>query len=39
MGHKDVGTTLNIYTDVTKELKQSEFEKLQDLMKKNDDKK
>ena len=39
LGHKDVGTTLNIYTDVTKELKQSEFEKLQDLMKKNDDKK
>ena len=25
LGHKDISTTLNIYTDVTKELKRSEF--------------
>ena len=25
LGHKDVRTTLDIYTDVTKELKQKEF--------------
>ncbi|MCD8196897.1 MAG: site-specific integrase [Lachnospiraceae bacterium] len=29
LGHKDVETTLNIYTDVTKELKQQEFDSLQ----------
>ncbi|MCC8151744.1 MAG: site-specific integrase [Lachnospiraceae bacterium] len=29
LGHKDVETTLNIYADVTKELKQQEFESLQ----------
>lgn len=28
LGHKDILTTLNIYTDVTKELRQSEFEGL-----------
>ncbi len=28
LGHKDIATTLNIYTDVTKELKRSEFEGL-----------
>lgn len=28
LGHKDISTTLNIYTDVTKELKHSEFESL-----------
>lgn len=28
LGHKDISTTLNIYTDVTKELKRSEFEGL-----------
>ena len=28
LGHKDISTTLNIYTDVTKELRQSEFEGL-----------
>ena len=28
LGHKDVSTTLNIYTDVTKELRKSEFEGL-----------
>ena len=25
LGHKDISTTLNIYTDVTKELRRSEF--------------
>lgn len=28
LGHKDISTTLNIYTDVTKELKRSEFDGL-----------
>lgn len=28
LGHKDISTTLNIYTDVTKELRRSEFEGL-----------
>ena len=28
LGHKDIATTLNIYTDVTKELKMAEFEGL-----------
>ena len=28
IGHKDITTTLNIYTDVTKELKKTEFEGL-----------
>ena len=28
LGHKDISTTLNIYTDVTKELRKSEFEGL-----------
>ncbi len=37
LGHKDVGTTLNIYTDVTKELRQKEFEELQEKMGKSDD--
>lgn len=32
LGHKDVRTTLDIYTDVTKELKQKEFENLQKKM-------
>ena len=35
LGHKDISTTLNIYTDVTKELKRSEFEGL-DLYFKNE---
>ncbi len=26
LGHKDISTTLNIYTDVTKELRTTEFE-------------
>ena len=28
LGYKDITTTLNIYTDVTKELKKTEFEGL-----------
>ncbi len=35
LGHKDISTTLNIYIDVTKELKRSEFEGL-DLYFKNE---
>lgn len=35
LGHKDISTTLNIYTDATKELKCSEFEGL-DLYFKNE---
>ena len=34
LGHKDISTTLNIYTDVTKELKTSEFEGLDRFFKK-----
>ena len=32
LGHKDVATTLNIYADVTKELKKKEFDSLQKKM-------
>ena len=32
-GHKDISTTLNIYTDVTKELRRSEFEGLDSYFK------
>ncbi len=35
LDHKDISTTLNIYADVTKELKRSEFEGL-DLYFKNE---
>ena len=35
LGHRDISTTLNIYTDVTKELKCSEFDGL-DLHFKNE---
>ena len=28
LGHKDVKTTLDVYADVTKELKQQEFDEL-----------
>ncbi len=35
LGHKDISTTLNIYTDVTKELKRSEFEGLDLYFKKS----
>ncbi|MCI5903396.1 MAG: site-specific integrase [Blautia sp.] len=34
LGHKDVKTTLNIYADATKELKQKEFAELQKKMNK-----
>ena len=33
LGHKDISTTLNIYTDVTKELRKSEFEGLDSYFK------
>ena len=33
LGHTDVSTTLNIYTDVTKELKRVEFDGLDRLFK------
>lgn len=33
LGHKDISTTLNIYTDVTKELKRTEFEGLDSFFK------
>lgn len=32
LGHKDFSTTMNIYTDVTRELKQREFDNLQEKM-------
>lgn len=34
LGHKDFSTTMDIYTDVTKELKQREFDNLQEKMEK-----
>ena len=33
LGHKEISTTLNIYTDVTKELRRSEFEGLDSYFK------
>lgn len=33
LGHSDIQTTLNIYADVTKEMKQNQFEKLDDFIK------
>lgn len=33
LGHKDIQTTLNIYADVTKELRKSEFEGLDEFFK------
>ena len=35
LGHKDFSTTMDIYTDVTRELKQQEFGNLQEKMKQN----
>ncbi len=32
LGHKDFSTTMDVYTDVTKELRQREFDNLQDKM-------
>lgn len=37
LGHKDIKTTLNIYMDVTQELKQREFDNLQKKMAKGND--
>lgn len=34
LGHADVQTTLNIYADVTKELKQAEFAGLEEYFEK-----
>ena len=34
LGHQDISTTMNIYADVTKELKKSEFEGLDNFFKK-----
>lgn len=34
LGHADIATTLNIYADVTKELKQAEFIGLDEFFKK-----
>lgn len=33
LGHSDISTTLNIYADVTKELKKKEFEGLEEVFK------
>jgi integrase len=38
LGHKDFSTTMDIYTDVTKELKQREFDNLQEKMNRKTDK-
>lgn len=32
LGYKDFSTTMDIYTDVTRELKQREFDNLQEKM-------
>ena len=32
LGHSDISTTMNIYADVTKDLKKSEFENLDEFM-------
>ena len=32
LGHKDFSTTMDIYTDVKRELKQREFDNLQEKM-------
>ena len=34
LGHKDISTTMNIYTDATKDLKQKEFNTLDMYFKK-----
>ena len=35
LGHKDISTTMNIYADVTKELKTEEFKELDMYLKKD----
>ncbi len=37
LGHKDVSTTLDIYTDVTRELARREFDDLDEKLKRNMD--
>ena len=37
LGHKDISTTLDIYADVTRDLKKAEMEKFEDFMKKKKD--
>lgn len=37
LGHKDVSTTLDIYTDVTKELAKREFDNLEEKLPENFD--
>lgn len=39
LGHKDFSTTMDIYTDVTRELKQREFGNLQEKMRERKSKK
>ena len=34
LGHSDISTTMNIYADVTKELKQKEFGEFEDFISK-----
>lgn len=38
LGHKDFSTTMDVYTDVTKELRQREFDSLQEKMGRRKDK-
>ena len=33
MGHKDIQTTLDIYTDITKSMRDREFKTFEDFMK------
>ena len=35
LGHQDISTTMNIYTDATKEMKKQEFESLDSYLKKS----
>ena len=35
LGHRDISTTMNIYADVTKELRKSEFDGLDRFFKTN----
>ena len=35
LGHSDIRTTLNIYADVTKELKQQQFASFEDFIAEN----
>ncbi len=37
LGHSDISTTLDIYADVTKDLKKAEMEQFDDFMKKKED--